>query len=192
MKAYKGFNKELTSCLGDGNNDNCKFTLGETKEVNSSKTASSGFHCCENPFECLKYYAFNGENRFFIVEAEGDIDEDEQERIACTKITIKEELTPFKFALEGMAYIINHSLREKWQQDYFNVKVCADKCEAKGVGHIAIARGKESRVKGVAGSILGLILEDDIGIKAAKLIVAPVQLENKWLTINNKREVVEV
>jgi len=192
MKAYKGFNKELTSCLGDGNNDNCKFTLGETKEVNSSKTASSGFHCCENPFECLKYYAFNGENRFFIVEAEGDIDEDEQERIACTKITIKEELTSFKFALEGMAYIINHSLREKWQQDYFNVKVCADKCEAKGVGHIAIARGKESRVKGVAGSILGLILEDDIGIKAAKLIVAPVQLENKWLTINNKREVVEV
>nr|DAM81764.1 MAG TPA: hypothetical protein [Caudoviricetes sp.] len=113
MKAYKGFNKELTSCLGDGNNDNCKFTLGETKEVSSSKTASSGFHCCENPFECLKYYAFNGENRFFIVEAEGDIDEDEQERIACTKITIKEELTPVKFALEGMAYIINHSLREK-------------------------------------------------------------------------------
>lgn len=79
MRAYKGFTKELISRLGNGEKETCCFTPGETKEVEASKTVSSGFHCCENPFECLAYYAFDGSNRFFIVEAAGDIDEDDDE-----------------------------------------------------------------------------------------------------------------
>lgn len=59
MIAYKGFNKELCSVMGDGNKQTCHFEPGETKKVEKSKTARNGFHCCENPFECLEYYAMN-------------------------------------------------------------------------------------------------------------------------------------
>lgn len=189
MKAYKGFTKELQSKLGDGKKENCCFKIGETKEVKESKTVKSGFHCCENPFECLTYYALDGVNRFFIVEAEGDIDEDESERIACTKITLMEELTPQKFALEGLRYIIEHPQREKWQQEHGSVQVKENKCEAGKEGYIAIARGPEPMVKGPKGSILGMIVERNGEIQNAKLLVVPKKFENKWLRLTDKREV---
>lgn len=69
MKAFKGFTADLRSVMGDGKKETCCFVPGETKKVERSKTANSGFHCCENPFECLCYYQMNGKNRFFIVEA---------------------------------------------------------------------------------------------------------------------------
>lgn len=53
MIAYKGFTKDLTARLGRGN---YQFKPGETAIEENSKTVRSGFHCCENPFECLGYY----------------------------------------------------------------------------------------------------------------------------------------
>ena len=88
MIAYKGFTPELTSRLGDGKKETCTFEPGCTMTSEESKTARTGYHCCENPAECLAYYSWDGKNRFWKVEAEGDIDEDAHERIACTKITL--------------------------------------------------------------------------------------------------------
>lgn len=113
MRAYKGFTKELISRLGNGEKETCCFTPGETKEVEASKTVSSGFHCCENPFECLAYYAFDGSNRFFIVEAAGDIDEDDDERIACTKITPYRGTHTIRIRHGGHAVHNNPSCEEK-------------------------------------------------------------------------------
>ena len=191
MRAYKGFTKELISRLGNGEKETCCFTPGETKEVEASKTVSCGFHCCENPFECLDYYAFNGENRFFLVEAAGDIDEDDDERIACTKITLIEELTPFRFAMEGMRYIITHPARKKWQQLRIGVTVASDRAEAKGRGCIAIARGEHPSVTGVEGSILGLIVEKDGMITRAKLFVVTAEQAGRSYTLNASRKLEE-
>lgn len=192
MRAYKGFTKDLVSRLGDGNKETCCFTPGETKEVEASKTFSCGFHCCENPFECLRYYSFNGENRFFIVEAEGDIDEDEDERIACTRITLVEELNPLKFAMEGMRYMITHPARLRWELFRSDVRVAKDRAEADGKNHIAIARGEHPIVSGVEGSILGLIREQDGIITGAKLFVVTAEQEGRMYTLNDSRGIEEV
>ena len=189
MKAYKGFNSELTSRYGDGKAKNCVFKPGETKKVDESKTARNGFHCCENPFECLRWYPLGNGNRHFIVEAAGDIDEDERERIACTKITLVKELSMKEFALEGMKYIIEHPERANWQQSHGTVVVKQDEAEAKDQKSIAIARGTNPKVKGPEGSILGLIVEDDQGIKNAKLLICTGATADKWLGLTEEREV---
>lgn len=182
----------LTSIMGDGKKENCVFVPGETKEVERSKTVQSGFHCCENPFECLTYYGLDGENRFFIVEAAGDIDEDDSERIACTRITLLEEMTPLKFAMEGMKFIIEHPKRDKWEQHRVSVEVAAGKAEVKAKGHIAIARGEYPMVKGEEGSILGLLLERGGEIVNCRLFVANGEQAGKWYTMDEKRELKEV
>ena len=53
MKAYKGFNKDMT-CRG------FQFEEGKTYELPKGETAKlceSGFHACEAPLDCFGYYA---------------------------------------------------------------------------------------------------------------------------------------
>jgi len=193
MIAFKGFSPELTSNYGDHKKENCNFCPGETKKVESAKTARSGFHCCENPFDCLTYYSLNGKNRFFRVEAAGDINEDAQNRIACTEITLLQELSTVAFALEGMRYMIEHPDRFGWQQSYGSVEVKECKAEAHAKDCIAIARGHNPMVRGPEGSILGLIVEDINGaIVNCKLFVQTAELAGQWCTVNPDRQVVEV
>lgn len=54
MYAYKGFEPDL-SCRG------YRFVMGKnvTPEANC---ASNGFHCAEDPLDCLSYYLICGEN----------------------------------------------------------------------------------------------------------------------------------
>ena len=50
MKAYKGFNRDMT-CRG------YKFAEGETYEHEGDvKLCKSGFHACQDPIDCLQYY----------------------------------------------------------------------------------------------------------------------------------------
>lgn len=189
MIAYKGFTNDIWSQFGDGKEKTCRFKVGDTKKVKESKTAKSGFHCCENPFECLAYYPMNGQNRFFKVEAAGDIDEDGYERIACTKITILEELTPIKFAMEGIKYMIQHPQRRNWEQEMESVQVKKDEAKTDKEGYIAIARGKRPRVKGTKGSIVGLLVDKDGEITNAKLLVVDEKYKDKWLQLTEERKV---
>ena len=50
MKAYKGFNKDMT-CRG------FQFKEGETYHEDSAHLCESGFHACEDPLDCFGYYA---------------------------------------------------------------------------------------------------------------------------------------
>lgn len=190
MRAYKGFNAALTSVMGDGKEENCVFKVGETKRVESAKTVRSGFHCCENPFECLTYYPINGKNRYFEVEAAGSIDEDEHERIACTEITLIREMDIAELALAGMAYMIMHPNRSEWQQSRRGADVHKDKAETNAPDTIAIARGENPKVKGPEGAVLGVIVEQNGMIITAKCWVQTVDKADKWCTINRDREVV--
>ncbi|MCI6235728.1 MAG: hypothetical protein MR713_01930 [Firmicutes bacterium] len=182
MIAYKGFNENLMSVMGNRDKKSCSFHPGETKEVEGSKTVREGFHCCEYPFGCLCYYPMDGKNRFFRVEAEGDIDEDES-RIACTKITLKKELTPYDMAMEAMKYMIVHQSRTGWETHALNVTVQKDKAKAKN-GQIAIARGENPRVRGEEGSILGLLMDNGEMITGAALFIANGQQSGKWYELD--------
>ena len=82
MKAYKGFNKDMT-CRG------FQFKEDETYEEAGAKLCERGFHACENPLDCWNYYdILNGV--FHEVELEGVSDERRKEdtKICARKITI--------------------------------------------------------------------------------------------------------
>ncbi len=192
MRAYKGFTSEIVSVLGNGNEKACTFKPGRTYYEKQSKTAREGYHCCENPFDCLGYYELNGKNRFFEVEAAGDIDEDGMSRIACTKLTLVKELSRLEFVMAGIQYMIEHPLRSGWQQHYYNVTVQGDEAEAAGEGGVAIARGRNPKVKGPEGSILALLVEDEAGyIVEAKIFIPQKDKGNAdvWCRVGNDRKV---
>lgn len=50
MKAYKGFNKDMT-CRS------FQYEEGKEYETEEASLCNSGFHACENPLDCLNYYA---------------------------------------------------------------------------------------------------------------------------------------
>lgn len=52
MKAYKGFNKDMT-CLG------FKYAEGETYKTDKAKVCECGFHACKHPLDVLGFYAPN-------------------------------------------------------------------------------------------------------------------------------------
>ena len=189
MIAYKGFNKDLESVLGNGKKECCTFEPGITYKNPDSKTARSGFHCCENPFECLGYYRLDGSNRFWKVEAEGDINEDDHERIACTEITLIRELSRIEFAFAGMEYMLSHPRRINWQQNHGTVLVLPDRAQVTERDTIAIARGPAPVVRGPKGSILGLIVEETPGeIKEAKLFISD---KDVWMKLGAGRHLEE-
>jgi len=190
MEAFKGFTKDLTATLGKGV---YKFEIGKTYREEEGKTGRNGFHCCENPFECLGHYPLNNGNRFVQVEASGSIDEDDSERIACTELTLIKELTVKEFAWYGMKYIIDHPAREKWKQYKSGVRVEENEIDLDKKDQIGIARGANAKVKGFIGQILGLIKESEPGcIVAAKLFTVSSDTAEKWISLNDDRTIKEV
>lgn len=191
MEAFKGFTNNLTARLGRGE---YQFHEGETVEEEYSKTARGGFHCCENPFDCLGYYPLGMGNRYFRVEASGSIDEDDNKRIACTRMTLLEELSIKKLAGYGMMYMVKYPMRDRWEQQGINLQVKKEQACGTGVDTIAIARGKRPMVKGKKGTICGLILESETGkIEAAKLfVIGEGTKANIWYTLTGSRTLEEV
>nr|DAG44245.1 MAG TPA: hypothetical protein [Caudoviricetes sp.] len=54
MKAYKGFNKDMT-CTPDGRAP-FQYKEGETYEEPEAELCKKGFHACLEPLDCLNYY----------------------------------------------------------------------------------------------------------------------------------------
>lgn len=190
MKGYKGFSPELTSVMGNGDKKTCSFRPGITLEVENAKTAREGFHFCEHPFGCLSYYPLDGKNRYFQIEAEGDIDEDDNDRLSCTKITLIRELNLAEMAMEEMIWMIERPNVSGWERRYGGACADQDRAECRE-NEIAIARGSRPMCRGRLGSVLGFIRESDSGVMDAKLYrVKDQKMAGKWLTLNEKREVV--
>ena len=114
MYAYKGFEPDL-SCRG------YRFVMGKnvTPEANC---ASNGFHCAENPLDCLSYYGDMNRSIYCLVQPGGDIDEDDRDsKIACTELTILRQLTRKEFFLHALAYMVDHpgrKMSEKVQREH--------------------------------------------------------------------------
>ena len=87
MKAYKGFNKDMT-CRG------FQYKEGETYETDRAKVCDCGFHACENPIDCLEYYEPH-KSVYHEVELDGEIDRqhDGDTKVAATKIKIGARLS---------------------------------------------------------------------------------------------------
>ena len=86
MKAYKGFNRDMT-CRG--------FKFEEGKEYEQSgeiKVCENGFHACERPLDCFAYYS-PVESVYHEVELNGEISKaNDDTKIASRKIKIGAQL----------------------------------------------------------------------------------------------------
>ena len=81
MKAYKGFKNDMT-CRG--------FRYEEGKEYHEERAecCDTGFHACEYPLDCFRYYA-PADSVYHEVEQTGDIDKSEGDsKVASTEIKI--------------------------------------------------------------------------------------------------------
>lgn len=87
MKAYKGFNKDMT-CR------DFQYEEGKTYEMESAELCDHGFHACEHPLDCFGYYP-PADAVYHEVELDGvgvtykEIDDTKR---VGTKITVKGEL----------------------------------------------------------------------------------------------------
>lgn len=160
MIAYKGFNKDLSCTLGKGT---FQYRIGETVLEDKSKCVREGLHCCEYVLDCMNYYGLDGKNRFCMVEAAGSIDEDGDDKISCTKMTITKELTTKQIASAAMAYMVQHPLRD-WKKEKKNLCVREGKAECREKYGIAIARGADPMAKGEKGTVIGLLQEQAPGV----------------------------
>ena len=101
MLAYKGFHKGLV-CRGY----QFKPGVNYTEEANCVK---NGFHCAENPIDCLGYYPDVDSSEYWIVDACGDIDEDARDsKISCTELHILKRLTNKQFFYHCLIWLAHH------------------------------------------------------------------------------------
>ena len=86
MKAFKGFNKDLT-CRG------YQYEEGKEFHTDKAKCCEEGFHACEHPLDVLNYYSPNI-SVFHEVELSGDIDRrGADSKVCATDIKIGARLT---------------------------------------------------------------------------------------------------
>ncbi len=103
MKAYKGFNKDLT-CRG------FQYEVGKEYEHEGKvDTCESGFHACENPFDVFGYYA-PATSRYCEVEQSGELDKGD-DKICSSRIRINAEIGLNGMIKAGVKFILD---RVKW------------------------------------------------------------------------------
>ena len=106
MKAYKGFNKDLT-CRG------FQFEIGKEYEEDSAKLGKKGFHACEYPLDCFSRYTPN-ESRYCEVEIEDNGERESPDTKICgKKIKIYTEIGIKELISAAFEYIRSQCLGSK-------------------------------------------------------------------------------
>ena len=105
MKAYKGFNKDMT-CRG------FRFEEGKEYHEENASLCNSGFHACENPLDCYNYYGV-ANSVFHEVEID-DLDEKrgEDSKVCGKTIKIGARLSAAKICEAHFEYVKSHTTHE--------------------------------------------------------------------------------
>lgn len=156
MIAYKGFNKDLSCTRGKGV---FKYKIGKTYKENEAKCAHNGFHCVEEPIEVLSWYEGYGA-RYCMVSAAGDVNEDGNNKISCTEMTILKELTLEQLAILECIWMKEHPERE------YSTHVNRNKGYAYKSDRIVIVRGTSPKAAGDVGTTIFLVKGTVKGIRS--------------------------
>ena len=106
MKAYKGFNKDMT-CRG------FQYEEGKTYETDEAKMCESGFHACEDPLDCFSYY-YPSESVYREVEIEDNGERQSNDtKVVGKKITIGAEISVPLIAKAHVEWIKEQITNEK-------------------------------------------------------------------------------
>ena len=167
MKAYKGFNKDMT-CRGFQYEPGKSYEMGGPVEV-----CKSGFHACEDPMDVFQYYV-PGNSRYFEVYPEGDIKRDTGDsKLACSRIKIGAELDIRKLVSAKIEYTKERTTTEHTDPKQATAgdsgaatagnygAATSRGAAAVGAYGIACARGITPRVRGGIGAVLVLGQEDE-------------------------------
>lgn len=141
MKAYKGFNRDMT----------CRdFQYEQGKEYQEEKAdlCNAGFHVCENPLDCFSYYAPAG-SVYREVELDGVSDEtsDDTKRVG-KKIKIGAEIG-LRGVIEGVIKFIFE--RTDWKNEE---STTGDRAGARATGYRAGAQATGDRAGAQATGIM--------------------------------------
>lgn len=99
MKTYKGFKEDMT-CKG------FKYEVGEEYECDEVIMCQSGFHACEAPIDCFKFYGPAYNSVYHEVEQGGEIvKEEKNSKVASTKIKIGRRLNILELIQKQIDYI---------------------------------------------------------------------------------------
>ena len=159
MIAYKGFAPGLI-CRG------YQFMMGLNK-TEKANCGQNGFHCAENPLDCLNYYSNMDQAEYYIVNAGGDMDEDGNDtKISCTELTILKKLKKEDLFLHGLVFMVDHPLR-KWSS-----RVTKDKADA--IGGYAVVRGSDPVARGRKGDILAFAKENPVNGHIVQIALAQI------------------
>ena len=182
MEGIRGFNKDMCATLGNGV---YQYATSGTYIEAECKARHNGFHFVEYAPDCLWYYGLGRGNRYFLINAGGDINEEQGQVCSCTEMTLVQELTMEQFVIKTMEYMVRNP-RMDWERDMRMCQIAKDRAAAGQEGAIAIARGVHPKVTAVKGSYLGLVRENERGMIVYAM---PVKAEKDGIyTINEKNE----
>ena len=158
IKSFKGFKPDMT-CKG------FQYKEGESYEEDTAIVCEKGFHACEYPLDCFRYYN-PAESVFHEVEQSGKIDRDGDTKTASTKIKIGAEINIAGMVKAAIEYTVKRANKETGSDKNYGASSATGNCGAssatgyKGASSaddenaVAVAWGYKSKAKGVLGSHL--------------------------------------
>ena len=163
MRAFKGFNKDLT-CRG------YQYEEGKEFHTERAECCDTGFHACEYPLDCFGYYD-PAHSVFHEVELSGEMDKSrDNTKVCATDIKIGARLSIAGLVKMAIDFTMSKVSKEAGSDERHGFASATGNCGAssatgyKGASSVsdptgvAVAWGHEARAKGCKGS--HLILSD--------------------------------
>lgn len=179
MIAFKGFNKDMTCTMGNGV---FQYEIGKTYQENECKCGINGFHCVEEPLEVLSWYN-KADDRYCVVEVDGDIHESGDKRIASKKMRIIKEISKQELGMLECMWIQKHPQRETGRHVERDCGYASD--------GIVVVRGKNPKAKGEAGTTIFLLKEKSGSSEIKEVGVYQIDnkeyLENQYYRTDGRR-----
>ena len=178
IKAYKGFNRDMTC---DPVNVKFQYEEGKEYETQEAVACKRGFHACERPLDVFKYYK-PGSSVYHEVEQSGEISRDSDDsKAASTKIKIGARLDIAGLIKAQVEYTKKHTTTEHTDPERatagnrgaatagdWGAATAGDwgaatsrGRSAAGKNGLAVARGDNVMVKGGIGAILVIAEEKE-------------------------------
>ena len=138
MKAYKGFDKDL-KCRG------FQYEIGKAYDEDGAKLCDKGFHACEHPLDCFRYYP-PADSRYCEVE----LDDNGERHSDDTKVCGKHIKIGGEIGIKGLI----HAAFEYTKSHCTNEKMGADQSVLTGGVQSALTGGNQSALTGGDWSVV--------------------------------------
>ena len=106
VKAYKGFNKDMT-CRG------FKYEEGKKYETENASLCNEGFHACLNPLDCFRYYSPGDGSVYHEVEIDDNGERGDDSKIVGSEIKIGAKLDVANICKLHFEFVKNQTIQKK-------------------------------------------------------------------------------